>query len=321
MPDSKLKKLKKLKIALVGCGQIADAHLQEIRKISTAVPVAVCDHAIAVARQAAAPFRSARRLRQLLDQMLIDRETPDVLHIATPPQTHCDIALRAFARGIHAYIEKPFTVDAADADRILTAAKRHNLLVCVGHDHLFDPAWVACRKRWQSGEFGRPVHIDSVQGYNLGGPFGKMFASEPDHWVHRLPGGLFQNVMSHALYRITEFMPDEDPAIWATWFGQIPGSDTATELRVMLRGEDVSANLMFTSTARPVQRVARIYGTRGTMEVDLDSRVIRVYRDLKLPGPFRQNRRPLPPCHRGPQVAQTAASASSFAAKHTTLPA
>ena len=46
----------KLRIALVGCGQIADAHLQELRKIPTADVVAVCDRQIDLARQAAARF-------------------------------------------------------------------------------------------------------------------------------------------------------------------------------------------------------------------------------------------------------------------------
>ena len=46
----------KLRIALIGCGQIADAHLQEIRKIDSAEAVAVCDRHPDLARQAAARF-------------------------------------------------------------------------------------------------------------------------------------------------------------------------------------------------------------------------------------------------------------------------
>ena len=44
---------RKVKVALIGCGQIADAHLQEIRHIPLAEPVAVCDRHIDLARQAA----------------------------------------------------------------------------------------------------------------------------------------------------------------------------------------------------------------------------------------------------------------------------
>lgn len=274
----------RLKIALIGCGQIADAHLQEVRKIPSAEAVAVCDRHLDLAEQAALRF-GVPGVYNDLGQML-EAVRPDVLHITTPPQTHCALALQAMAAGAHVYIEKPFTVNAMEADTILNAAAAHGRLVCVGHDHLFDPVWLDCRKLYQSGQLGSVVHVDSIQGYDLGGPFGKTLVSEPDHWVHRLPGGLFQNVMSHALYRITDFMPDEEPRLWATWFGSTSAMSSPTELRVMMRGEQMTAHLIFSSTMRPVQRVARIYGTRASVEVDLDGRTLRSYRALRMPGPF-----------------------------------
>ena len=45
-----------VKVALVGCGQIADAHLEQIRRVKSAELVGVCDQQIDLARQAAAPF-------------------------------------------------------------------------------------------------------------------------------------------------------------------------------------------------------------------------------------------------------------------------
>jgi hypothetical protein len=43
---------------------------------------------------------------------------------------------------------------------------------------------------------------------------------------------------------------------------------------------------MFSSTCRPVQRVARVYGTRASIEVDLVGRTIRAYHKPKWPGAF-----------------------------------
>lgn len=275
---------RKLKIALIGCGQIADAHLQEIRKIPCAEAVAVCDRHIDLARQAAARF-GVPGMFDDADRMLAEVR-PDVVHVTTPPQSHRPLGLKVVAAGSHLYMEKPFAVDAAEADEVLDAARSANRLVCVGHDNLYDPIWEECRQIVQSGRLGRVVHVDSIQGYDLGGPFGKAFASEPDHWVHRLPGGLFQNVMSHALYRITDFLPDEEPRVWANWFGGTAAVATPSELRVQFRGAEVTASLMFSSTIRPVQRVARVYGTRESIEVDMDGRTIRSYRQLKMPGPF-----------------------------------
>jgi predicted dehydrogenase len=275
---------KQCRVALVGCGQIADAHLQEVRKIPGAQLVAVCDRHRELAQQAAARFGVAGIYRDL-DRML-EEARPDVLHITTPPHTHCAVAKQALTAGVHVYVEKPFALDAQEADEILTTAETCGRLVCVGHDQLFDPAWLECRRLHQRGDLGQIVHIDSVQGYALDGPFGRMFLDEADHWVHRLPGGLFHNVISHAVYRITEFLPDEQPRVWSSWFGNQGAADVPTELRVVLQGEEVTATLLFSSAVRPIQRVARVYGSRRSVEVDLDARQVRHLRAPGLPGPF-----------------------------------
>lgn len=272
-----------LKIALVGCGQIADAHLQEVRKIDRqtgrARLVGVCDRHFDLARQAAARFDVPAAFDDV--GRMLDQVRPDVVHVTTPPQTHRDLALRLLRAGIHVYIEKPFTVDAAEADEVLDAARAASRLVCVGHDQLFDPVWQECQRLHAAGELGRVVHVDSVQGYDLGGPFGALLAGEPDHWVRRLPGGLFQNVISHPLYKIADFLPDERPRVWATWFGTGP---FPTEMRVLLQGAEVTGTLTFTSQARPLQRTTRILGTRGCVEVDFDACVVRTVHAARLPG-------------------------------------
>ena len=57
------------------------------------------------------------------------------------------------------------------------------------------------------------------------------------HWVRRLPGGLFQNTISHPLYRITEFLADDEPAVFAAWSRRAP-FDFPTELNVIVRVMD-----------------------------------------------------------------------------------
>jgi predicted dehydrogenase len=275
---------KKCKVALIGCGQIADAHLQEIRKVPCAEAVAVCDRHLDLARQAAARFGVPATFDDV--GRMLAATSPDVVHITTPPHTHAAIAREALAAGAHVYIEKPFTVDAAEARALLEEAESRSRLVCVGHDQLFDPIWEDVRRRVGRGDLGQVVHVESVQGYNLDGPFGKVLSTDPNHWVARLPGGLFQNTISHGLYKITDFLPDERPRVWATWFNDPPTAPFPSELRVLLRGERVTGTLLFTSRARPVQRVTRVYGTKGSIEVDLDAQLIRQYRASSLPGAF-----------------------------------
>ena len=273
-----------LRIALVGCGQIADAHLQEVRKVPGAEMVAVCDQLAPLAEQAAARFEVKGAFTNLSE--MIEKARPDVLHVTTPPHTHRPIALAAFAAGVHAYIEKPFSMDAAEADEILAAAATARVKVCVGHDQLFDPIWQECRRIYDRGELGRIVHVESIQGYDLSGPFGQLLA-EPDHWLHRLPGGLFQNTISHALYKITDFLTDEapPPRIMAEW-RDLHKIGSPTDLRATLWGADLTGNLVFTTLAKPLQRVVRLFGTRQILEVDFDAQIIRRSRSASMPGAF-----------------------------------
>jgi predicted dehydrogenase len=272
----------KLRVAVVGCGQIADAHLGEVRKLPAAEMVAVCDRYPDLARQAADRF-GVPGVYDDVTRMLAEAR-PDVVHVTTPPHTHAPLARQCLAAGAHVYVEKPFTIDAREADAVFAAARAVGRLVCAGHDQLFDPCFVELRERHARGELGEVVHIDSVMGYDLSGPFGRVMFNDPGHWLHRLPGGLFHNNLSHALYKVTAFLPDDRPQVWAIWFGPAGRVGAPTELRVLLRGAEVTANILFTSRARPVQRVVRVYGTRAGAEADFDGRVVRRYGPPGAPG-------------------------------------
>jgi predicted dehydrogenase len=273
-----------LRVAVVGCGQIADAHLSAVRTVAGARTVAVCDQHPDLARQAAERFGIPGVFSDF-DQMLTDAR-PDVVHITTPPHTHAALACQALAAGAHVYVEKPFALDASEADRVFRAAKVARRLVCAGHDQLFDPCWLECRARVAGGEVGRVVHVDSVIGYDLSGPFGRVMFSEPEHWLHRLPGGLFHNNISHAICKVVDLISDERPTVWAAWYGESGPDSPPTELRVLLRWPAATANVLFTCAARPLQRLVRVYGTRRTLEVDFDGRLVRTRGPVVAPGPF-----------------------------------
>jgi len=273
-----------LRVALVGCGQIADAHLQQIRRIPCADLVAVCDREPLLARQAAERFHVPSQFTCL--ETLLETVRPDVIHLTTPVATHAPLAIRLLNAGVHVYVEKPLSVDGGEARRMLAAAKLSQRLLCLGHDQLFDPIWLECRRLIDQGAIGEVRHVESMLGYPIAGPFGQQVVSDPDHWVRRLPGGLFQNTMSHPLYRITEFLTDHRPEVWATWSAGVPGVPFPTEMQAWFRGRDVTGVLQFTSRVRPFRRMTRVQGTAGGLEVDLDGQRIRLDRGNRLPGAF-----------------------------------
>ena len=273
-----------LRIAIVGCGQIADAHLQEIKKISDALVVAVCDREADLAYQAAARFEIPKQYEDV-DRMLADVR-PDVVHVTTPPHTHFALASKCLEFGAHVYVEKPFAINADETRRLLELATTQRLIACPGHDHLFDPVWKEALRVVASGEMGSIVHVDSTMGYDATGPFGTLIQTDPRHWIHRLPGGIFHNVISHPVYKVTPFLLDDEPEVVALSFGAADVAPLPTELRVLVRGELVSAYIALMTRARPVRRVVRLYGTANSLEIDFDSGLARRISSSALPGAF-----------------------------------
>ncbi|HEX6573296.1 MAG TPA: Gfo/Idh/MocA family oxidoreductase, partial [Steroidobacteraceae bacterium] len=268
-----------LTVALVGCGQIADAHLQAARRSGLATIAAVCDRTPDLARQAAVRFGVPRWYSDF-DRML-DQTRPDVVHIATPPAAHRPLLERAVSAGAHAYVEKPFALCAADAGQMLAAAAAHNRLVCAGHDRLFDPAWVECRERMQGGDIGTVTHAEVFQAYDLEGPYGRLLANDDHHWVRQLRGGLFQNAIPHGLATVLELIPDERPVVSATSWKREYEFDT--ELQLLIRGARTSATLTFVTGPRPAATYVRVHGGGGWLEVDFEARAVRLRASSSLP--------------------------------------
>ena len=126
-----------LRVAIIGCGKIADAHAAQIRGIKGCDLVGVCDREKLMARQLAERFEVPRCFDDL-GQLLRDTR-PDVVHVTTPPQSHLSLARLCLEHGSHVYVEKPFTVDAAEAETLISLAERRGLKLTVGHDAQFRP--------------------------------------------------------------------------------------------------------------------------------------------------------------------------------------
>lgn len=77
----------------------------------------------------------------------------DVVIIATPTNTHREITIEALNKGNHVLVEKPISLDLKEADEIITAASRNNLILQVGHIERFNPAILASKKVVQNPLF------------------------------------------------------------------------------------------------------------------------------------------------------------------------
>jgi predicted dehydrogenase len=278
-----------LRVALVGCGKIADGHIEEIRKLPgrRADVVAVCDRELLMAEQIASRY-GVPAFYDDYEKMLA-AERPDVVHITTPPGSHPALARLAFEAGCHVFAEKPLALNHAAARSMVADAERTGKKMTIGYTYLFDPPALEMRRLIDAGAIGDVVHVDSWFGYNLAGPFGSAILGDPEHWVHALPGKLFHNNIDHLLNKLLEFIVDDDPKIQATaWrrrtatFGDIR-DDMKDELRITMVGKRVSAQGTFTSYVKPAAHFVRVYGTKNIMHVDYSSRTVTLDPGATLP--------------------------------------
>ena len=186
-----------LKIAIVGCGKIADAHVEEIKKIPSVQLGAVCDLEPIMAEQLAARYGVPCWYCDVAS--MLEVEKPDVLHITTPPQSHLSLTRQAVAAGCHIFLEKPVALRHCDAEAIIGTAIGAGRKLTVNYWPRFEAPALELRRLYETGVLGIPVHVESFLGYDLGGEYGTALKRDPEHWVHRLPGKLFQNVLDHVL--------------------------------------------------------------------------------------------------------------------------
>lgn len=269
---------KPLKIVLVGCGQIADGHISEIKKIKTAQIVAVCDLEILMAEQAAIRYEIPGFYSDF--EEMLKQEKPDVVHIATPPSSHVNLVKLAVDYDCHVYLEKPIAPTHEDGEEILRYVKEKGKKFTIGWNYYFDPPALRIRELAEQNELGEIVHVDSFFGYGLEGSFGKAILGSNGHWVHQLPGKLFQNNIDHLFNKFVEFIDVDEPEITVSSsrlrersFGDMR-DDMHDELRVFVKGDRFTANCVFSSHIKPYSHYYRVFGTKKIMYADIISRAV-----------------------------------------------
>jgi predicted dehydrogenase len=269
-----------LKIALIGCGLVADQHAAQIRRIPNCQLAGVCDTEILMARQLAERFhveRSYTDARAMLCEL-----RPDVVHVTTPAQSHFPLGQLCLEAGANVYLEKPFTVNTAEADALMALAETRGLKLTVGHNLQFCSEALRMRELVRGGFLGGPpVHIESIQCFSHNDPvYGKALLGDRTHWVRKLPGSLLQNLISHGIARIVEFLSGDQFRISVQAFTspalkKIGQEDVVDELCVIIRDtNDTTAYFTFSTRFGIAANELRIYGQTGNIIVDTMNRMV-----------------------------------------------
>jgi predicted dehydrogenase len=265
-----------LRVAIIGCGKIADDHLQQLRRIPGCEVVGACDLEPLMAQQLSDRFQIKQTFSNTTH--LLKTCSPDVVHITTPPLSHFALGKQCLEAGCHVYIEKPFALNTNEAETLVAFAEKMSLKLTVGHDLQFSPAARRMRQLVREGYLGSaPIHLESYYCYDLTDPgYAKALLSDSRHWVRKLPGKLLHNIISHGIARIAEFVPTDAPYVLAHGFvspllKRIGEDEIVDELRVTISDTNrATAYFTFSSQMRPSLNLFRMFGSRNGLELDQD---------------------------------------------------
>ena len=133
--------IKKLRVGVVGVGHIGSNHARLYAEIPSAEFVAVYD--VDLRRGHTIGKRFGATSAKSLDEFI---EIIDAASVATPTNTHYEIARALLARGKHLLIEKPITDNTAHASELVELARANSLVLQVGHVERFNPVLSALEK-------------------------------------------------------------------------------------------------------------------------------------------------------------------------------
>jgi predicted dehydrogenase len=134
--------MNKLRVGVVGVGHIGSNHARLYAEMPTAEFAGLYDVDLAKANAIARKYRTTAG--QSLEEFTA---MVDAASVATPTNTHYEIARHLLARGKHLLIEKPITDNTANATELAELAAQNGLVLQVGHVERFNPILSALEKR------------------------------------------------------------------------------------------------------------------------------------------------------------------------------
>lgn len=170
-------------LGLIGCGSFGNFCLRIFTSMPGIRPTAVTGILPEPARRTGEAFG----LPVCKDiHELAAREDIQVIHIATPPSTHPELAIAALRAGKNVLCEKPLATSLADANRMVQEAKAAGRFLAVNLIMRYNPLNQAVQRILRTGLLGAPIHasFENDAGDTLLGP---------NHWFwdRKVSGGIF----------------------------------------------------------------------------------------------------------------------------------
>ena len=254
----------KYNVAIVGCGIIAQTHLQALKGINNLKVVAVCDTDKNKATAVSKEWKIDNYYTDL-SKMLSD-EKISILSILTPPPSHSPIAVEAIKHGINVLVEKPLTMTTKEADPIISALRGSTAKMTVVYHFLFSRAMLEALSLIRAKGIGEVISADMKM---INDPRMDAMASDANHWSHKLFGGRLGEMLPHPVYVLQSILGNQlnIKKVFVSKRGNIPWIPY-DELRVILEGEKGLGSLYVSLNAPRFVYTCDVYGAEKILKID-----------------------------------------------------
>ena len=141
-----------LRVAVVGCGDVAEVHFAAIADAPGVQLVGVCDRNPGRASIAAERF-GVPAFSDIAD--LLAEHHLDVVHVCTPHDEHEPVARVALQHGVHVLLEKPLAQSVAAGQQLVALANESRATLGVCFQNRYNPTSVALKTALVSGDYGK----------------------------------------------------------------------------------------------------------------------------------------------------------------------
>lgn len=153
-----------LKVGIVGCGYWGPKLARNFHEISEASLEVVCDLRRDRLNHMANRYPAVKTTRDHRELLAMNI---DAIAIATPVNSHFQLALEALMAGKHVLVEKPIAASVVQAEEMVAESNRLGRVLMVGHTFEYNPAVEAVKDIIASGELGDIYYINGTR-VNLG---------------------------------------------------------------------------------------------------------------------------------------------------------
>lgn len=144
--------MKKLGIAIIGCGAISKNHGDAVLK-STNGELLYC---MDIIEEKAKEFSKRYGGIPLNDHKgILADPNVDIVHICTPHHTHPALAIEALEHGKHVFCEKPMSIHPGDAKKMIEVSEKNHRYLGVCFQNRMNPTTVMAKKTIESGRYGK----------------------------------------------------------------------------------------------------------------------------------------------------------------------